>query len=134
MIHIPNSISPIMDGVLLLTDRAKSLICFAAPGVFAFAAVSVRDSIFDAAAFFNLSSHKRTCDNRIGRTGRNGTAKSPSSRNHKLNCILLVRWFLNARFVMRSMPVTAQIKILHRKKRIPKSAMLIPPFSPFEEK
>lgn len=114
MIHIPNSIRPIMDGVLLLTDSVKSLICFAAPDVFTFAAVFVRDSIFDTAAFCNLSSHKRTCENWNGGTGRNGTPKSPSSRNHKLNCIRLVRWFFNARFVMRSMPVTAQIKILHR--------------------
>ena len=132
--HIPNSISQTMDGVLLLTDSAKSLICLVVPDAFTITAVSATVSIFGDAAFFNLSSHKKICENWTGRIGRNGTANSPSSRNHKLNCIRLVRCFLNACFAMRSMPMTAQIKILQRKKRIPKSAMLIPPFCSFEEK
>ena len=88
--HIPNRMSPIIDGVLLLTDSAKSLICFPAPDAFLFIIVSAV-AIFGDAAFFNLSNHKRICENETGRKGRNGTVKSPSSGNHRLNCIRPVR-------------------------------------------
>ena len=89
--HIPNKISPMTDGVLLLTDRAKSFICLVVPEIPVFAAVSVTVCMSSNAVFFNFSNHNKICENRNGRTGRNGTASSPSSRNHKLNCIRLVR-------------------------------------------
>lgn len=91
VIHIPNRISPITGGVLLLTDSAKSFSCLAVPDAPAFTAVSARVSLPADAAFFHLSSNEKICENGTGRTGINGTARSPSSRNHKLNCIRLVR-------------------------------------------
>lgn len=133
-IHIPNSISPIIDGVLLLTDSVKSLICFAAPDAFIFTVVSVMVFIFGAVVCFNFSSHRRICENQNRRKGRNGTASRPSSGNHKLNCIRLVRQLFNTRFAMRNITMTMQIRILQREKRIPKSAILIPPVCSFGEK
>ena len=91
VIHIPSRISPITDGVLLLTDSAKSFICLAVPDASIFTAVSVTVSMPADVAFFHLSSNEKICENGTGRTGINGTANSPSSRNHKLNCIRLVR-------------------------------------------
>ena len=89
--HIPNSMSPITDGVLPLTDSAKSFISLVVPDELTFIAVSVTVPVLDDAAFLHLSSNEKICENPNGRIGINGTASSPSSRNHKLNCIRLVR-------------------------------------------
>ena len=132
--HMANNISPMTDGVLLLTDSAKSFICFAVPGTFIFNAVSAAAPMPGAPAFFKLSSHKKICENLIGRTGRNGTISIPSNRSHKWSCIRLVRYLFKAYFARKSMLIMTQIKILQRKKRIPKSAMLVSPILCFFEK
>ena len=91
IIHIPNKISPTIEGVSLLTDSAKSFICFAASDIFQLSVVFVILSMFDDAVFLNVPSHEKICQNPTGRKGINGTARSPSSRNHRLNCIRLVK-------------------------------------------
>ena len=125
--HIPHNRSPRMDGVSLLTDSAKSFSCFTAPEIFGSGVPSVITFLLKSTALFHISGHAGAGMNPNGRKGKKGTAKSPSSRYHKLNCIRLVKQILNIRFTVRKKPVIIQIKILHRKKRIPKSAMLISP-------
>ena len=56
------------------------------------------------------------------------TAKSPSSRNHRLYCIRLDRLFLNIRLTIKRILVILLINTLHRKKRIIKLAALIASF------
>ena len=89
--HIPHNMSPIMDGVSLLTDSTKSFICFVVPDIFGFMVFFVTASIFDAATFFHAPSQSKTCGNPNGRKGTNGTARIKRSRSHKWNCIRLVR-------------------------------------------
>ena len=122
--HIPNSMSPITDGALPLTDSAKSFICFTVPDKFAVTVVSVVVPRCDDTVFFHVPNQARICENPIGRRGINGTARSPISKNHKLNCSRSVRKFLNTRFAIRNIPIMAQMYILQRKKRIPKNSML----------
>ena len=61
--HIPNRISPIIDGVLLLTDNVKSFICFVVLDTLIFPAVSATVFIVDDAGIFSLPSHKKICEN-----------------------------------------------------------------------
>ncbi len=122
--HMPHRKSPTMDGVSLLTDSAKSFICFTVPDKFAVTVVSVVVPRCDDTVFFHVPNQARICENPIGRRGINGTARSPISKNHKLNCSRSVRKFLNTRFAIRNIPIMAQMYILQRKKRIPKNSML----------
>ncbi len=89
--HTAHSISPMMEGVSLLTESAKSFICFAVSDIFMFPADLEIVPAFDDAAFFSVPSHRKICENGVGRKGINGTVRSPSSRNHKLNCIRFVK-------------------------------------------
>ena len=126
--HIPNSMYPMLDGVSLFTERAKSFIQPAFPAGLIPAASPMAVLVPEVGELFRLLSHERICGNPIKRNGIKGTTNNPSSRNHKLYCIRLDRLPLNIRLAIKRIPMIPLINTLHIKKRIIKSAMLITSF------
>ena len=127
-IHIPNSMYPAMDGVSLFTERVKLFIQFVFPVVTASAVPVILVPAPEEGELLRLPSQEKICGRPMKRNGINGTAKSPSSRNHRLYCIRLDRLFLNIRLTSKRIPMIPLINTLHRKKRIIKLATLIASF------
>ena len=127
-IHIPNNRYPVMDGVSLFTERAKSFIQSAFPAGLIPADSSIAVPAPEAGELLKYLSHEKMCKNPIRRNGIKGTANNPRSRNHRLYCIRLERLFLNIRLAVTRIPMIPLINILHMKKRIIKSATLIASF------
>ena len=127
-IHIPNNMYPAMDGASLFTERVKSFIQFTFP-VGAVPMVSpIVVPVLEDGELLRLPSHEKICGNPMRRNGIKGTASNPRSRNHRLYCIRLDRLFLNIRLAIKRIPMIPLINTLHIKKRIIKSATLIPSF------
>ena len=126
--HIPNSMYPMLDGVSLFTERAKSFIQSAFPAGLIPTASPMAVLVPEVGELFRLLSHERICGNPIKRNGIKGTTNNPSSRNHRLYCIRLDRLTLNIRLAIKRIPMIPLINTLHIKKRIIKSAMLITSF------
>ena len=121
--HIPHNRTPTREGISLLTDSAKSSICAVVSKICRLAAVPFIGYALGNDAYLNTPSREKNWKKAIGRKGINGIKRSPSSRNHKLNCIRPVKLRFNIRFAIRNKPMITQIRRLHKKKRIPKSAM-----------
>ena len=127
--HIPNSMYPMLDGVSLFTERAKSFIQSAFPAGLIPTASPMAVLVPEVGELFRLLSHERICGNPMKRNGIKGTTNNPSSRNHRLYCIRLDRLFLNIRLAIKRIPMIPLINTLHIKKRIIKSAMLLSSFA-----
>lgn len=89
--YIPHKNNPITEGISRLTDSAKSLIGFTVTEIFEVRESSAIDFPPDDTAFPHAPNQAKTCVNPIGRKGINGTARIPNRRNHKRNCIRLVK-------------------------------------------
>ena len=87
-----------------------------------------KNPVLGVEEFPRLPNHEKICGNPIRRNGTKGTAKSPSSRNHRLYCIRLDRLLLKIRLAIKRIPMIPLIKTLHIKKRIIKLATLSAPF------
>lgn len=102
------------EGVWLLTDTEKSFIQLTAvTGVFN------ADTVFDAGlagevTFWKSGIHEKR--EKFDETGRNGTVITPSSKNQRLYCVLLVKYFLNCFFTRKRTPIIPLIRKLHSKK------------------
>ena len=127
-IHIPNSMYPAMGGVSLFIERVKSFIQFVFPVVTASAVPAILVPALEEGELLRLPSQEKICGRPMKRNGINGTAKSPSNRNHRLYCIRLDRLFLNIRLTIKRIPMIPLINTLHMKKRIIKLATLIASF------
>ena len=114
-----------MDGALLFTESAKSFIQLEVVEVTAVVAVVI---VPEEDELQGLVSQEKNCGKPMKRNGIKGTAKSPSSRNHRLYCIRLDRLFLNSRLRSRRMPMIPLSNILHRKKCITKAVTLMVSF------
>lgn len=66
MHHKINSIKPIVEGVLLLTDIQKSFIQFAVTDWFVGAVSLIISPMGDEDAFFKFLNHAKICRKRIG--------------------------------------------------------------------
>ena len=66
MHHRMNSIKPIVEGVLLLTDILKSVIQFAVTDWFVGAVSLIISPMGDEDAFFKFLNHAKICRKRIG--------------------------------------------------------------------
>lgn len=66
MHHRINSIKPIVEGVLLLTDILKSVIQFAVTDWFVGAVSLIISPMGDEDAFFKFLNHAKICRKRIG--------------------------------------------------------------------
>ena len=100
--HIPNSMYPMLDGVSLFTERAKSFIQSAFPAGLIPTASPMAVLVPEVGELFRLLSHERICGNPIKRNGIKGTTNNPSSRNHRLYCIRLDRLPLNIRLAIHN--------------------------------
>lgn len=125
VIHMPAKRYPAMDGALLFTESAKSFIQLEVVEVTAVVAVVI---VPEEDEIQGLVSQGKNCGKPMKRNGIKGTAKSPSSRNHRLYCIRLDRLFLKSRLRSKRMPMIPLINILHRKKRIIKAVTLMVSF------
>ena len=103
--HIPNSMYPMLDGVSLFTERAKSFIQSAFPAGLIPTASPMAVLVPEVGELFRLLSHERICGNPIKRNGIKGTTNNPSSRNHRLYCIRLDRLPLNIRLAIKRIPM-----------------------------
>ena len=117
------------DDVCLLTESAKSLSGVIGSDRVVPVAVCERPLWFGNTIFTSFSNQEKICGKLSRFTGRNGTVKIPAHMYHKLNCMRLVKWLVNSRFVMTKIPVMAQRKKLHSRKWMTKSVMRIPPFA-----
>lgn len=114
-----------MDGALLLTESAKSFIQLEFVEVTVVVAVVI---VPEEEEIQGLVSQEKICGKPMKRNGIKGTAKSPSSRNHRLYCIRLDRLFFKSRLRSRRMIIIPLINILHRKKCIIKAVTLMVSF------
>ena len=123
--HIPATMYPVIGGVLLLTESAKSFIQLEFRDVMAW---TVLVSGTGEGEFQRPVSRKKICGKPMKRNGIKGTAKSPSNRSHRLYCIRLDRQFWNSRLRSRRMPMIPLVNILHMKKCIIKAVTLMVSF------
>ena len=102
---------PMLDGVSLFTERAKSFIQSAFPAGLIPPASPMAVLVPEVGELFRLLSHERICGNPIKRNGIKGTTNNPSSRNHRLYCIRLDRLPLNIRLAIKRIPMIVVVKL-----------------------
>ena len=123
-----------MDGASLFTERVKSSIRFLLPTILEWEARLILAAALGTGKEVRFFNHRKISHALKRRKGKNGTAKIPISRNHKLYCIRLDKLFLKIRFMSRRMPMMPQISTLQIRKRTIKSAIFFSSFFRFLRK
>lgn len=126
--HRRNREIPRAEGVSLLASMVKSSIQPAPLGLEIPEPAGSAASRPMPAGWENFGNHEKRGREPRGSSGKNGTAKSPSGRNHNWYCIRLDKLFFSNRFAANSVPIMMLIKILHRKNWYMKRSMSCAPF------